>query len=509
MQLQTKRFYEPKKPSAYEIKTMRRVPFYSNHEDNFHCALAVYKMLFDHFMGRRVDWEELEKMSGFRPGKAAWTVTMWERMSKQGFDIHVIEPFDYLSYMEQGEAYLRRYYTTAAEYEWQTNHTNILEIHPHIAPFLKEVTLESRHATLKDIDDMLAEGRLVFMTLNANVLNGKKRGASSHCVLVIGKEGDEYIIHDPGLPPQPYRRVDAERLWDAMGREKNTSEVTGVSFKPRRIRADQLLANQYPLFSRAALAKLFDKGVVKYGGKVLKSGDKLMSDALLNADVSSLAVSDETIDLPILYEDDDVLVVNKPAGVLTHVQGAFNPEATVATFVRKRAAELTGERAGIVHRLDRPTSGVIVTAKNARALSFLQKQFADRTVRKTYIAIVYGHLKQKEAVIDMPIERNPKAPATFRVGANGKPAKTRYKVLKENDHASLVELKPVTGRTHQLRVHLAHIGNPIIGDPLYGTGKHGDRLYLHAQSLEIMLPHEEQPRIFTAALPPEFEEFMK
>lgn len=468
-----------------------------------HCAVAVQRMLFDYFLDRKLSWEEMEKMAGFQPGKAAWTVTIWERMGRQGFDIKMIEPFDYSVYLQEGEAYLKEFFSPA-QYKWQIDHSNILEIIPLIPSFLKEIKANCRKATLEDIDDFLEEDRLVFMTVNSKALNDKK-GFSSHAILVIGKEGDDYIVHDPGLPPQPYRRVSAGLLWHAMGAEQSTSEVTGIKFKPRPTRADIILANQYPLYSRAALAKLFDKHLVHYKGKILKTGDKLLSDVVLDADLSSLQVTTEDINLPILFENDDVVVIDKPAGVLTHIHGAFNPEPTVASFLRKRTAELSGERAGIVHRLDRPTSGVIIGAKNPKALSFLQKQFADRTVKKTYIAVVEGHLKESKAVIDIPIDRNPKAPATFRASSNGKPAVTKYKVLKQNEHVSLVELKPETGRTHQLRVHLAHLGHPIVGDPLYGSGMHGDRLYLHAQTLEITLPGENKPRTFTSPLPKAFE----
>lgn len=485
---------------------MKRVPFYDNHEDNLHCALAVYRMLFGHFMDRKTTWEEMEKMSGFKPGKAAWTVMMWERMSKQGFDIHVIEAFDYAKYLKEGETYLKTYFTKE-QYDWQLKTSNILEIRPLISTFLEEVVVEQRHPTLADIDSLLADGRLVFMTLNAKALNDSE-GLNEHAVLIIGKDGDEYIMHDPGLPPQPNRHVAAEKLWQAMGADKSTSEVTGVKFKPHKMRADVVLANMYPTYSRAALSKLFDKGLILTAGKVLKAGDRVLSNIVLDADLSSLGVSNTDIDLPIVYEDEDLVVIDKPAGILTHSQGVFNPEATVATFLRNRTAELTGQRAGIVHRLDRPTSGVLIGAKNPKAMAFLQKQFADRTVEKTYIAIVKGHLNEKEAMIDMAIERNPKAPATFRVGPNGKTAQTRYKVLRENKDSSLVELKPATGRTHQLRVHMAQIGHPIIGDPLYGKGQHGDRLYLHAQNLRIQLPEEDEPRTFTAPLPPEFDEYM-
>jgi 23S rRNA pseudouridine1911/1915/1917 synthase len=255
--------------------------------------------------------------------------------------------------------------------------------------------------------------------------------------------------------------------------------------------------------------KLIESGDIVVNGQTQRSGYKPKANAVITINYDEAQLDEvPVIDLPVLYEDDDVVVMNKPAGILTHSQGAMKPEASVATFLRdKVAADLAGDRAGVVHRLDRATSGVIIGAKNAAALSFLQKQFAQRKVKKTYIAIAEGHLKQQEALIDMPIARNPKAPATFRVGANGKSATTHYKVLEENEHSSLVELKPETGRTHQLRVHLAHIGHPIINDPLYGQGKHGDRLYLHALSLEITLPSRER-KTFTAKLPPEFKEYM-
>lgn len=168
---------------------------------------------------------------------------------------------------------------------------------------------------------------------------------------------------------------------------------------------------------------------------------------------------------------------------------------------------MNGERAGIVHRLDRATSGVMICAKTPEALSWLQKQFSQRKVKKSYAAVVEGVLKEEEAVIDMPIERNPRKPQLFRVGINGKPAATAYKVLKSNRKLSLLALKPTTGRTHQLRVHLEHLGHPILGDTFYG-GKPADRLYLHASSLEITLPNRER-KVFKVPMPPQFEELIK
>ena len=198
----------------------------------------------------------------------------------------------------------------------------------------------------------------------------------------------------------------------------------------------------------------------------------------------------ETVKSQVLYEDENCAVVTKPAGVLSHSKGAFNPEPTVATWLRERqhyAFPLNDERGGIVHRLDRATSGVIICAKNKAALGMLQKQFQNRTVEKVYIAKVHGTPKPARALLDLPIERNPKRPQTFRVGANGKTAQTEYEVLKSNDKFALVQLLPKTGRTHQLRVHMEYIKHPIVGDILYGGGK-ADRLFLHAKGLEITIP---------------------
>jgi 23S rRNA pseudouridine1911/1915/1917 synthase len=209
------------------------------------------------------------------------------------------------------------------------------------------------------------------------------------------------------------------------------------------------------------------------------------------------------IELPVIYEDKHCVVINKPLGLLTHSKGAFNPEATVATWLAERVKGVTGERAGIVHRLDRATSGVMICAKTPEALGWLQKQFSQWKVKKTYIAIIEGTLKQPEAIIDMPIERNPKQPQTFRVGSNGKAAVTQYKVLQTTEHYTLIELRPTTGRTHQLRVHLKKLGHPIVGDTLY-DGQPAERLFLHAQELELTLP-DKQRRVFQVPLPPEFE----
>lgn len=263
-----------------------------------------------------------------------------------------------------------------------------------------------------------------------------------------------------------------------------------------------------PELNRSTVQKLIQNSNITVNGELVKTGYKLRLGDTVAIDYQPETLKDiPKIELPIIYEDADCLVVNKPVGLLTHSKGAFNPEPTIATFIKDKVSGLDGDRAGIVHRLDRATSGVIICAKNPEALSWLQKQFAQRRTKKTYNAVIEGTLEPKQAIIDMPIERNPKSPKQFRVGKSGKSAQTAYTVKKTNGVYSSLELKPVTGRTHQIRVHLKQVGHPIIGDILYG-GKEHDRLMLHAYSLELTLPNRER-KVFTAPLPKEFSAIMK
>ncbi len=279
------------------------------------------------------------------------------------------------------------------------------------------------------------------------------------------------------------------------------SKDTKIDFEPG-LRLDKALALAFPEYSRAYLARLIDGGAVKVNEKQAKAGHKLrVSDQVnVTVDLSKEQVI-EDIDLPILYEDENVLVIDKPAGVISHSRGRYWYEPSVASFVRQKTGQ-EGDRSGIVHRLDRATSGVMICAKNSETLSYLQKQFSSRKVKKSYMAAIEGKISPEQAIIDMPIERNPKAPATFRVGANGKPSQTKYSVLKDFENYQLLKLEPITGRTHQLRVHLAYQKHPIIGDSLY-DGKPAERLFLHAESLEITIP-DGQRKIFHSPLPESF-----
>lgn len=273
-------------------------------------------------------------------------------------------------------------------------------------------------------------------------------------------------------------------------------------------RLDVFLVSQVPELSRSSIQKLCndDKVLVNDGAQPVKYKVRLGDEITIYFDPKDLDEIPD-IDLPILYEDDDCVVINKPAGVLTHSKGGFNPEATVATFIRDKVTGMEGERAGIVHRLDRGTSGVIIAAKTPEALKWLQKQFSGRNVKKHYLAVIEGSLDPSEAVIQAPIARNMRNPKAFQVSTNGKPAETAYKVLNTANGQSLVLLQPKTGRTHQLRVHLDYFKHPIVGDVVYKGATHS-RLLLHAQQLEITLPNRER-KVFTAATPQEFEEALR
>jgi len=267
-------------------------------------------------------------------------------------------------------------------------------------------------------------------------------------------------------------------------------------------RLDLWLTNRNPDFSRSTWQKHIKAGHISVNGEVQTSTKYDVSendDVVINVPE---ATDFSTHTLPIIYEDDNVIVINKPIGVLTHSKGALNDEFTVADFFRRFVHyNLDSNRPGIVHRLDRDTSGVMIGAKNEKTATLLQKQFADRKTKKTYVAIADGILPQSEARIDLPIGRNPSAPSTFRADIKGKSAQTNYEVLATKGSQSLILLKPETGRTHQLRVHLAYIGAPIHGDKVYG--KPADRMYLHAYRLEVTIPTSDR-RVFEAPVPAEF-----
>lgn len=260
-------------------------------------------------------------------------------------------------------------------------------------------------------------------------------------------------------------------------------------------RLDVMMGEIFRSYNRSTLQKFIKNGFVRVDGELVtkpnaRFADGVMIDLNVPTELKNADITPEVI-----YEDDKVIVVNKPAGMLSEGKGEYCPERTLADF-------------GLIcHRLDRDTSGVMILAKDSETQMFLKRQFQERTVHKIYYAVVCGHPKLDEARIDLPLLRDLKRPTTFRVDANGKEAETFYKVIRSSEKYSLVELRPISGRTHQLRVHMKYIGCPILGDPVYGE-EMADRLYLHAGRLEIVLPGGER-KVFESKLPTEFDRVLR
>lgn len=267
-------------------------------------------------------------------------------------------------------------------------------------------------------------------------------------------------------------------------------------------RLDSRLAQENTALSRSSWQKHVKAGHVTVDGKVQTSPKFTVDDTSdITVDLPEAPDHDDQ-KLPIIYIDDDVIVVDKPQGILTHTKNQLDHEFTVADFFRRYTTHDTdGDRPGIVHRLDRDTSGIIIGARHQSAYEHLKSQFADRIAKKTYTAVVQGAPNQNDLHIDLPIARNTTKPGSFTVKRDGKSAQTDVTMLKRGEQYSMLQLRPRTGRTHQLRVHLASLNLPILGDRLYG--KSAERLYLHATELKIELPSGEM-KTFKSDVPGEF-----
>lgn len=264
-----------------------------------------------------------------------------------------------------------------------------------------------------------------------------------------------------------------------------------------KFRLDLLCVEKYKSYNRATLQRFIEAGYVTVDGVVVKKSNlKFEQGVKIDLQVPEGQKNADLIP-DVIYEDENVKVLCKPAGLLSMAKGEYCPEKTLEDYGL------------LVHRLDRDTSGVVILAKNPEVQSFLRKQFQDRKAHKTYYAVVAGHPKLDEANIDLPIARDLKHKTQFRVDAQGRPSETYYKVIDSSEKYSLVELKPKTGRTHQLRVHLKYLGTPIIGDRVYTEdGEKYPRLFLHAYSLEITLPGGER-KTFVAEMPEEFKNVLR
>lgn len=285
-------------------------------------------------------------------------------------------------------------------------------------------------------------------------------------------------------------------------------------------RLDKFLVEQLPDYSRSRLQALIREGNVRIDGiEPHKTGVPLESGNRIEVRVPPPEPSHlvpEEVPLNIVFENEDLLVVDKPAGMVVH-PSAGHSSGTLVHAVIAHAPELEGvggeKRPGVVHRLDKDTSGLILLAKNDAAHRFLQEQFYNRKVEKVYLALVDGHPPTPTGRIEASIGRDPRQRKKMAVVPSGKgrPSVSEYRTLESfKDHA-LVEVHPITGRTHQIRLHLAFIGCPVAGDTTYGR-RHStiplERHFLHAARLTIRLPGEQEPSTFQVSLPGELQELL-
>ncbi len=323
---------------------------------------------------------------------------------------------------------------------------------------------------------------------------------------------DESAEDDQSYIFEQVRLTKSDADGDLLKNPMSHIETYGLPFKGKDVylfrqetgkeRLDILLSTRNPSINRSTWQKYIKAGYVSVDGRIVKKASQEVGQTATVATTIPKGSDYSNDELPIIYLDDTVIVADKPAGILTHSKGVMNDELTVAEFFRRyTTVGLDGNRPGIVHRLDRDTSGIIIGARTPESAELLKHQFAERKAKKTYLAIVEGIPKHSEAQIDIPLARNPAAPGTFRADPKGKPAQTNYRVLASRAGTSLVLLQPKTGRTHQLRVHMAQLDHPIVGDRVYGTPS--ARLYLHAYQLEITTAPE-QRQTFAAPIPKEF-----
>ncbi len=310
-----------------------------------------------------------------------------------------------------------------------------------------------------------------------------------------------------------------DRVWDwpdeAEG-DDDAAEGGRFELRPPREalneRLDRFVAGALPELSRAYVQQLIESGQVLVDGQVRKPKFKMTPGQVVTVSVPAPTVDEvrpEPIPLHIVYEDEDVIVLDKPAGLVVH-PAPGHPSGTLVNALRHHAPEISvggTTRPGIVHRLDKDTSGLMVVAKSDRARTTLVGQWEARTVEKGYVALVAGVVEPDEGTIDAPIGRNPQARQRMAAVRSGRPAVTHFSVRRRYRSVSLLDVTIETGRTHQIRVHLAFIGHPVVGDALYGRPGKAElpatpRHFLHASRLGFALPGG-RPVEFESPLPDE------
>jgi len=281
------------------------------------------------------------------------------------------------------------------------------------------------------------------------------------------------------------------------------------------MRLDRYLTQVLPQFSRAYLQKLIGQGYILVNGQRAKANQRLSKGDRITVELPPLPVHPlaEPIPLTIIYEDEGILVIDKPAGLTVH-PAPGHPSHTLVNAVLAHCPGLAMSnelmRPGIVHRLDKDTSGLIVIAKNDFAREYLAAQFKSRTVTKGYLVLIRGRLSPEQGIIEAPIGRDPHNRRKMAIVEAGKEASTQYQVRKYLDSYTLVEVTPLTGRTHQIRVHLSAIGCPVVGDPIYGIkAAYLSRQFIHAYRLGFHLPSTKQYQEFTSPLPMDLEQSLE
>lgn len=283
-------------------------------------------------------------------------------------------------------------------------------------------------------------------------------------------------------------------------------------------RLDLFLTRQQPDLSRSHIQKIIAAGEVLVNGQVQKARYKLTAGEQVTftlPDAVPVAILPEPIPLDILYEDHDIIVVNKARGMVVHPAAGVT-SGTLVNALMAHCQDLSGIngelRPGIVHRLDKDTSGVMVAAKNDAAHIDLAEQIRNKTAHRVYWALVHGNIKEDGGVIHGAIGRNPRDRQKMAiVTLNGKPATTKFRVLERYGRYTLVECRLLTGRTHQIRVHMTHIGHPLVGDPKYGSGKSPFAIAgqaLHSLTLTLVHPVTHEEMTFTAPLPADMQQIL-
>lgn len=294
--------------------------------------------------------------------------------------------------------------------------------------------------------------------------------------------------------------------------------MTTVKVKPEEsgIRIDRFLADKFKDLSRSFIKKLIEEGKIKVNGRAIEPSYKVKAEDEIEIEELSKpqrAPQPQDIPLKIIYEDDDILIVDKPAGMAVHPAPGCEDNTVVNALLSRyrELPSLSPERPGIIHRLDKDTSGLMIIAKSPLAFNKLAKDFAERKIEKRYLALLIGNLPLDEGRIELPIGRDPFDRKKMKVTLGGKEALTKFKVLKRYDGFTLVDVEIKTGRTHQIRVHFSYQGYPIAGDEIYGKGKISglERQFLHAYRLSFKHPRTEEKLSFTSPLPEDLRRFLR